>query len=272
MKHRAIGDLQVFDASTVASLAELARRVRRRPLAIGVLTDEEVALLDDVPVNPVEAPRLATYTSGEQDVALAATMALLRARDELEWEDDQLHLQGVHAAVASMREEVTARVQFRLMPEGPGGWHALVDRIGTRDLAMARVIEQDTGIHLVTVGTPSDAMVWALHALGVAPEGDRRVHPAEPVVARADTADELDPGLLALEDAADVVLVVTAGADPPVAGGITVTSGPAGVHLHRGFRTTAGEEHTITHVDPVQLGEMLAILLDPMGPGRATAG
>lgn len=262
MKHPALGRLHHVADADVSSLDDLERAVRRRPMRIGVLSDEELVLTDDAAITPADTPRLAAYDAGGQDAALAAAIAMLRARGELEVDGDHVALRGRHAAVTAMREQVTDRVRLVELPPGPDAWHVTIDRVGARDLAMVRVIEPAAGIHMVTASRLDHAGVWALRGIGVIPRGrDGRAHPRRQQVRRAVDPNDLDPSLHRLEAEADTVLAVGASLHEACTGAMTITSGPAGVHLHRGFTTRSGEEHTVTHLDPIHLGELLSSLL-----------
>lgn len=270
MTHPALGTLPSLVASSVASLSALERTVRRRPMVIGVLTDEEVTLLDAAAANEVDAPRLARYPVTEQDVARATAMALLHARGEVDVDGPDIQLTGAHAAVTAMREEMVTRALLVVLPDEPDGFHAVVDLIGDRALAMARIVDRRAGIQTIVAATPEHAMAWTLKVLGVIEERDTRRHPRQPVVQRCGDPGELEPPLHRLESDADVVIAVMATTGPASSGPMTVTSGPSGVHLHRGFTTPAGQDHTVTTLSPLDLASGLATLLDPHDPPVAS--
>ncbi|HKJ55580.1 MAG TPA: hypothetical protein VJ978_06300 [Nitriliruptoraceae bacterium] len=264
--HPALGQLPSLVASPVASLSALECKVRRRPMVIGVMTDEEVTLLDAAAANEVDAPRLARHPVAEQDVARSTTMILLHARGEVDLDGPDIQLTGPHAAVTAMREEAVRRALLVVLPDESDGFHAVVDRIGDRALAMARIVDRRVGIQTIVAATPEHAMAWTLKVLGVVEDRDTRRHPRQPSVQRRGDPSALEPPLHRLESDADVVIAVMATTGPASSGPMTVTSGPLGVHLHRGFTTPAGQDHTLTTLSPVALASALATLLDPPDP------
>ncbi len=262
-----------MSTAPVSSLRALARRVSRAPMLIATMADEEVVVLDPDAANPLDSPRLARFSPAEQDAARSAVLALLLARGEVVVDGQDVELLGPHAAVTAMRDQVSARSVLQVLPDDPGGLHVLVDRIGDRRLAMARLVDRAAGIQSIVAATPEQAMAWALLMLGIVVDGDERPHPARPRVQRADDPSKLDPSLLRLEAAADLVVVVTsAGGGPGSNGPMTITSGPAGVHLHRGFTTTAGQQHTLTTIAPLDLAALLATVTEPDCGGSEPGG
>lgn len=163
----AVGFVDVMgapDAGGRVRLDRIARIARRRDVVLGVFTDEEVHWTSRDPAAPpaefMDAPRLATYTRGEQDTALAATLWLLQARGEASYDPDtdELVFHGPHAVLGDLRNDSEAAFSLRLDVPGQETRRAGVFRV-RHDLFLCEDVAPE-GLHRFTFLSAENQAAW----------------------------------------------------------------------------------------------------------------